>query len=96
MIELSHSFYDSNFILSGGLKMSRICYICEKGTVSGGSVKRRGMAKKKGGVGRRITGSSKRVFKPNLKKIKIIVSGKTKQALVCAKCIKAGKVQKAL
>lgn len=74
--------------------MSRICYVCGKRTTSGGSTKRRGLAKKKGGVGRRITGRSKRKFKPNLKKVKTVINGKRKKILVCTKCLKAGKVQK--
>lgn len=76
--------------------MSRNCYVCGKGTESGGSVKRRGKAKKKGGVGRRITGRSKRSFKPNLKKVKIEEDGKRKKVYVCTKCLKAGKVKKVM
>jgi len=74
--------------------MSRTCYICGKGTTSGGSTKRRGLAKRKGGVGRRITGRSKRKFKPNLKKVKTLVDGKIKKIYVCTKCLKADKVKK--
>lgn len=76
--------------------MSRKCYVCEKSTISGGSIKRRGLAKRKGGVGRRITARNKRTFKPNLKKISIIENGKKKSIQICAKCLKADKVQKVL
>jgi large subunit ribosomal protein L28 len=69
--------------------------VCGKDTVSGGSITRRGMAKKKGGVGKRITGRTKRVFKPNLQSINIIENGKKKKVKVCAKCLKANKIQKA-
>lgn len=74
--------------------MSRICEICGKKPVAGRSIARRGLAKKKGGAGRRITGVSKRRFLPNLKKIKTIINGTQKTIRICTKCIKAGKVKK--
>lgn len=74
--------------------MSRVCAICGKKPHAGRSIKRRGMAKKKGGVGRKITGVSKRFFLPNLQKVRTITRGTVKRILVCSKCIKAGKVQK--
>ena len=75
--------------------MSRICIICGRGPQAGRSIKRRGLAKKKGGVGRKITGVTKRTFKPNLQKVKTISGGTSKRVLVCTKCLKAGKVKKA-
>ena len=74
--------------------MSRICAICGKKPSAGRSIKRRGLAKKKGGVGRKITGISKRFFLPNLQKVKGIINGKIKRTYVCTKCLSAGKVQK--
>ncbi|MBN2097458.1 MAG: 50S ribosomal protein L28 [Candidatus Omnitrophica bacterium] len=76
--------------------MSRICAICGKKAQAGRSIKRRGMAKKKGGVGQKITGITKRFFFPNLQKVKTIIDGTAKRILVCTKCLKAGKVQKKL
>ena len=61
----------------------------------GNSIKRRGLAKKKGGVGQRITGRGKRRFLPNLRPVRAIINGKFKKIRVCAKCLKAGKVKKA-
>jgi large subunit ribosomal protein L28 len=75
--------------------MSRICDICGKKPAAGRSIKRRGLAKKKGGVGRRITGVSKRRFLPNLQAVRAVVDGKTKKIRVCTSCLKAGKVIKA-
>ena len=75
--------------------MSRKCAICGKGPVAGRTIARRGLAKKKGGVGKRTTGVSKRRFLPNLHKIKAVLHGTIKTIKVCAKCLKAGKVQKA-
>jgi large subunit ribosomal protein L28 len=75
--------------------MPRICQVCGKGARTGRSIVRRGMAKKLGGVGRKIVRTNKRRFLPNLKKIKVIV-GKTKKTItVCVECIKNGKVKKA-
>ena len=76
--------------------MSRVCAICGKKPSAGRSIKRRGMAKKKGGVGRKITGISRRSFRPNLQKVRAIVNGTVKRIRVCTKCLKAGKVRKPL
>ena len=76
--------------------MSRVCAICGKKPSAGRSIKRRGMAKKKGGVGRKITGISRRSFRPNLQKVRAIVNGTVKRIRVCSKCLKAGKVRKPL
>ena len=76
--------------------MARVCTICGKRPVAGRSISRRGLSKKKGGVGQRITGISKRRFLPNLKIVRALVDGKTKRIKVCTKCLKAGKVKKAL
>ena len=76
--------------------MSQKCQICGKIPVSGSTIKRRGMAKKHGGVGRRITGVSKRVFYPNIQKIKAIIKGAVRTINVCTRCIKHGKVTKAV
>lgn len=75
--------------------MSRICEICGKKPMSGKTITRRGLAKKKGGVGLKITGITKRRFLPNLQIVKVILKGVTKRIKVCTKCIKAGKIQKA-
>ena len=74
--------------------MSRICAICGKKPQAGRSIKRRGLAKKKGGVGRKITGITKRFFLPNLQRTKAMVNGTVKRIRVCCKCLKAGKVRK--
>lgn len=76
--------------------MSKICTICGKKPVAGRTIKRRGLAKKKGGVGLKITGVNIRRFLPNLKTVRTIVNGSPKRILVCVKCLKAGKVKKAV
>jgi len=47
--------------------MSRICMITGARVSKGSIIHRRGMAKKKGGVGRHVTKTVKREFVPNLR-----------------------------
>jgi len=72
--------------------MSKKCEICKKKAITGNSITRRGLPKKKGGVGLKTTGVTKRRFLPNLQSKRIVVDGKIKKVLVCAKCIKSGKL----
>lgn len=55
---------------------------------------RRGKAKYLGGVGRKVTGKTKRVFKPNLQKVKAVIDGKVKTVRVSVKAIRSGLVQR--
>jgi large subunit ribosomal protein L28 len=75
--------------------MSRVCELCGKKTEVGNQIERRGLAKWKGGVGRKITGKTKRTFKPNLQMVRAKVDGSVKRIKVCTRCISAGKVAKA-
>ena len=75
--------------------MLRRCVICDKGPMTGKTVVRKGLLKKKGGTGSKIVRSTKRKFLPNLQKLRIVVGGHPRQAYVCTKCLKAGKVVKA-
>lgn len=74
--------------------MGKICAVCGKKAVYGNKITRRGMAKKKGGVGTKITGITRRRFMPNLQRVKTVIDGKTQRIYVCTKCTKAGKVNK--
>ena len=74
--------------------MSRVCEICGKGSNNGNRVRRRGKAKKKGGVGRNVTNVSQNTQKPNLKKVKAMVKGSPKRIKVCTECLKAGRVDR--
>ena len=76
--------------------MSKICEICGKKPVAGRTIVRRGLAKRKGGVGLKITGINPRRFLPNLKNVRAIVNGVPQRLSVCVKCLKAGKVIKAV
>ncbi len=52
--------------------MARQCAICGKQTSSGKAVARRGLAKRHGGVGRRVLKRTNRKFKPNIQKIRVM------------------------
>ncbi|HHT9108916.1 MAG TPA: 50S ribosomal protein L28 [Candidatus Wunengus sp. YC63] len=75
--------------------MSRVCELCGKKTQVGNQIERRGLAKWKGGVGKKITGKTKRTFKPNLQMVRAKINGAAKRIKVCTRCISAGKVVKA-
>jgi len=40
--------------------------------------------------------ATKRRFDPNLQRVRVILNGKAQRAYVCTRCLKAGKVQKAV
>ena len=74
----------------------KICYYCGKRPMSGNSIARRGLAKKVGGVGKKITGIKRRRFLPNLQRVHAIINhGTVRRVLACTGCISAGKVRKA-
>ena len=75
--------------------MSNVCEICGKGRTVGGSITRRGLAKKKGGIGMHVVKNNKRVFHPNIQSVRIKKGGTVIKAKVCASCIRSGKIQKA-
>lgn len=71
--------------------MSRVCAVTGRRTRIGNQVKRRGLAKKEGGVGRRVTGRSKRTFKPNLQPVCILTpDGSVVTLKLSTKVIKRG------
>ena len=75
--------------------MSAKCEVCGKAPSSGSSIKRRGKAKYLGGVGRKITGITKRWFSVNLQRVRIqLPDGTRAQVRVCAQCIRSGAVTK--
>ncbi len=74
--------------------MSRVCYFTGKKTTSGRSISRRGKAKHLGGVGKKVTGITKRKFKPNIQKVRAVVDGRVCRIRVSAKAIHMGLVQK--
>lgn len=75
--------------------MFKKCILCGKGPVAGKIIVRKGLAKKKGGTGKKIVRATKRTFLPNIQKMRIMINGKPTRAYVCTKCIKKGKILKA-
>ena len=62
--------------------MAYRCSICEKGPVAGNSYSHSHKA-------------SKRVFRPNLHKQRVLLAGRHVSAYVCARCIKSGRAVRA-
>lgn len=75
--------------------MARVCSICGKGPVTGNRIIRKGLPKKKGGIGLHTTGITRRRFLPNLQRVRVQEKGGVRKRLVCSSCLKAGKVVKA-
>lgn len=62
--------------------MANFCHVCGKGPRSGNRVSH-------------ANNKTKRVYMPNLQRIRIRTDGGPKRVRVCTRCIKAGKVVKA-
>jgi large subunit ribosomal protein L28 len=58
--------------------MAYRCSICDKGPSAGGTISH----------SHRVT---KRQFRPNLQKQKVVLKGRTMSAYVCSTCIKSGR-----
>lgn len=61
--------------------MAYKCAVCGKGPVAGGSYSHSNMR-------------TKRTFRPNLQKQKVVLEGKTQTAYICTCCIKSGRAAK--
>lgn len=76
--------------------MSRICQITGKRPTKGSIIHRKGQSKKSGGIGTHVTKVTKRKFRPNLQRVRVLLpNGQVKRMLVSVKAIKAGKITKA-
>ena len=77
--------------------MARMCEICGKRVQKGNQVETRGKAKYLGGVGTKITGITRREFRPNLQTIKATTpNGENRSMRVCTKCIRSGFIRKSI
>ena len=76
--------------------MPRRCPLTGKRTRSGRSIARRGKAKYLGGVGRKITGKTKRKFKANIQRVRAVIDGRVVRINVSAKAIRTGMIQRPL
>lgn len=63
--------------------MSRKCDVCGKGQITGHAVSHSNR-------------HAKRVWAPNIKRVKAIVDGSPKKINVCTRCLRSGKVQRAV
>lgn len=62
--------------------MARICDICGKGRSVGNNVSH-------------ANNKSKRVWRPNLQRVRAAVNGGVQRLLVCTRCLRSNKVAKA-
>ena len=73
--------------------MARRCEVSGKETRSGMSIARRGLPKKKGGVGLKTTGHTKRQFKANIQQVRVLLPNGTVQRMKLAtSVIKKGEI----
>lgn len=63
--------------------MAKVCEICGKGPVTGFKVSHSNK-------------HSKRRWLPNLQEVKAVIDGKTRKVRVCTRCLKSGRVAKAI
>lgn len=61
--------------------MSKVCEVCEKGTVAGRSISH-------------AHNVSNRTWKANLQRVRAVVDGSTKRIWVCTRCLRSGRVEK--
>jgi large subunit ribosomal protein L28 len=75
--------------------MSQECQVCGKKPSTGNQVTIRGKQKYLGGIGTKVTGITRRKFKPNLQRVHVTTSGGTNKAMrVCVQCLRSGAVAK--
>ncbi|MGI6586685.1 MAG: 50S ribosomal protein L28 [Gracilibacteraceae bacterium] len=63
--------------------MARRCEVCGKSTISGNKISHSNR-------------HSRRVWRPNIRNVKAVVNGTPKKLHVCTRCLRSGKVQRAI
>ena len=76
--------------------MPRECYFTGKRTVSGRQYAYSGQKISKGGFGRKTSGRTKRVFKPNLQDVRALIDGRPIRIKASTRAIRDGLVIKPL
>jgi large subunit ribosomal protein L28 len=76
--------------------MPRVCVFTGRKTSVGHTYTHRGKAKYLGGVGIKVTGKTKRTFKPNIQTLTAVVDGSLRRIKVSTKAMKNGLVVKRL
>ena len=62
--------------------MAKECFVCKKRVVSGNIVSHSNK-------------HSKRIWKPNLQKVRVMIDGTPQRVHVCTRCLRSGKVERA-
>lgn len=75
--------------------MKKQCALCGKGAMSGKTLVRKGLAKKKGGTGSKVSRAILRKFLPNLQRMRILLNNRPQRVYVCTQCIKKGDLVRA-
>ena len=70
-------------IIQESAVVSKMCEICGKKPMVGSHISH-------------AHNVNKRRFNPNLQRVRILVNGTARRAYVCARCLKSGRVQKAV
>lgn len=70
--------------------MGQGCDFCDKTISFGNKISRRGKAKYLGGVGKKVTGITRRKFRPNLQRIRVVINGAVVRRYACTACIRSG------
>ena len=63
--------------------MAHVCEVCNKGERSGNNVSPSHL-------------KTKRSWKPNIQRVRAVVDGEVKRINVCTRCLRSGKVERAL
>jgi large subunit ribosomal protein L28 len=63
--------------------MANVCEICAKGEVAGMNVSHSHL-------------KTKRTWKPNIQRVRAVVNGDVKRVNVCTRCLRSGKVERAI
>ena len=62
--------------------MAKECFVCKKTVVSDNQVSHSNK-------------HNKRVWKPNLQRVKVVIEGTPQRISVCTRCLRSGKVERA-
>ena len=63
--------------------MGKFCEICEKGTLNGNNVSHSNR-------------KTRRTWAPNTQHVRVVVNGSPKRMYVCTRCLRSGKVERAI